>query len=133
METKFILINSLHEHLILSVFDYNEHLKDTMLGSATFDMAALEQDATHEGIVSPILRDGKEKGNLRFDVTYYPVLKPHMVDGKEELPETSKHKHLFLPFFPWYFLTIILFPRGWHRSPDCPPSQRSRRVQVALG
>ncbi|KAI5124397.1 hypothetical protein M0805_008282 [Coniferiporia weirii] len=89
-ETKFLLINSLTEVLSLSLFDWNEHRKDTELGSATFELGKLNEDATHEGIESKILKDGKERGELRFDVSFYPVLKPQKVDGKdEELPDTK--------------------------------------------
>ncbi|OCH88587.1 tricalbin [Obba rivulosa] len=89
-ETKFILVNTLTESLILSLFDYNDHRKNTLLGSASFDMSKLREDATQEGIEAPILKDGKERGTLRFDVTYYPVLKPEVdAGGKEELPESK--------------------------------------------
>jgi len=88
METKFLLINSLNESLILNVFDYNEHRKNTLLGTATFELAKLQEDATHEGIETALLKDGKERGELRFDCSYYPVLKPE--EGKEELHDASE-------------------------------------------
>ncbi|KAH8086661.1 tricalbin [Cristinia sonorae] len=90
-ETKFLLVNSLQESLILNVMDYNDHLKNSQLGSVTFDLSKLLEDSSQEGIETPILKEGKEKGVLRFDVNFYPVLKPQ-VDGSgvvEELPETS--------------------------------------------
>ncbi|KAF8213474.1 C2 domain-containing protein [Mycena galopus ATCC 62051] len=83
METKFILINSLAESLVLSLFDYNEHRKNTLLGSASFELAQLQDDATREGIEAALLKDGKERGTLRYDVSYFPVIKPE--EGKEEL------------------------------------------------
>ncbi|KII93708.1 hypothetical protein PLICRDRAFT_131763 [Plicaturopsis crispa FD-325 SS-3] len=89
METKFLLVNSLHEQLVLSVFDYNDHRKNTLLGAASFDLADMESDAVREGITSSILKDGKERGEIRYDVSYFPVLKPEVVDGKEELADTS--------------------------------------------
>ncbi|KAH7918365.1 tricalbin, partial [Leucogyrophana mollusca] len=89
METKFILVNSLQESLILSVVDYNGHRKDTPLGAATFEMQKLLEDATQEDIELPVLRDGKDKGQLRFTVNYFPVLKPETVDGKEQVPNTN--------------------------------------------
>jgi Ca2+-dependent lipid-binding protein len=88
-ETKFLLVNSLTEQLVLSVLDYNDHRKDTPLGAASFELAALEKDGTQESIVKQILKDGKERGEIRFDCSWYPVLKPVMVDGKPESPETS--------------------------------------------
>lgn len=89
METKFILINSLQESLVFSLLDYNEHRKDTPLGAVTFELQKLLEDATQEGLELPVLKDGKDKGMFRFDVNYFPVLKPESVDGKENLPETN--------------------------------------------
>ncbi|EMD41578.1 hypothetical protein CERSUDRAFT_110127 [Gelatoporia subvermispora B] len=89
-ESKFILVNTLTESLVLSVLDYNDHRKNTLLGSASFDMSRLREDATAEGIEAPILKDGKERGTLRFDVTFYPVLKPEVnASGQEDLPESK--------------------------------------------
>lgn len=90
-----VLINNLQESLVLSLLDYNDHRADTELGAATFDLAKLLDDATHEGINSTLLKDGKDRGELRYDVSYYPVLKPTMVEGKEELPQTS----MYLTFY----------------------------------
>ncbi|KAF8559381.1 tricalbin [Imleria badia] len=89
METKFILVNSVQEQLVLSVFDYNERRKHTSLGAALFEMNKLVEDAILEGVELPILKDGKDRGLIRFDVSYYPVLKPQIVDGQERLPETN--------------------------------------------
>ncbi|KAG9314629.1 C2 domain-containing protein [Chiua virens] len=89
VETKFVLVSSLQEQLVLAVLDYNEHRKDTPLGSAIFEMNKLNEDAALEGVELPILKDGKERGRIRFDVSYYPVLKPQNIDGKERLPETN--------------------------------------------
>ncbi|KAF9229629.1 tricalbin [Gyrodon lividus] len=89
METKFILVNSLQEQLVLTLLDYNEHRKDTPLGAAAFEMNKLLEDATQEGIELPILKDGKDRGLIRLNVSYYPVLKSQVVDGKEQLPNTN--------------------------------------------
>ncbi|KAF5375164.1 hypothetical protein D9758_000478 [Tetrapyrgos nigripes] len=86
METKFVLINSLTESLVLNLFDYNDHRKDTLLGSSTFELEKLTKDATWEGVMTPVLKDGKERGELRYDVSFYPVLKP---EGQEEIPDTT--------------------------------------------
>ena len=77
--------------LTLNVFDLNEHRKDTELGTASFDLSKLADDATYENIEAKILKDGKERGELRFDLSFYPVLKPQKIDGgkEEELPDTS--------------------------------------------
>ncbi|KAG0700683.1 C2 domain-containing protein [Suillus ampliporus] len=89
METKFILVNSLQESLVLSLLDYNEHRKDTPLGAATFELQKLLEDATQEGLEIPVLKDGKDKGIVRFNINYFPVLKSASVDGKEILPQTN--------------------------------------------
>lgn len=89
METKFILVNSLQESLVLNLLDYNDHRKDTPLGAATFNLPKLLEDATLEGLELPVLKDGKDKGMIRFNINYFPVLKPESVDGKENLPHTS--------------------------------------------
>jgi Ca2+-dependent lipid-binding protein len=89
METKFILVNSLQETLVLSLFDYNDHRKDTPLGATTFDLEGLLEDATREGLELPVLKDGKDRGLMRFNVNYFPVLKPETVEGKEIVPQTS--------------------------------------------
>ncbi|KAH9919105.1 tricalbin [Fomitopsis serialis] len=82
METKFLLVNNLTESLILSLMDYNDHRKDSEIGSAY---------STLEGLEAPILKDGKEKGSMRFDVTFHPVLKPEVDSGgKELLPMDTK-------------------------------------------
>lgn len=90
-ETKFLLINSLSEALSLTLFDWNEHRRDSELGAATFDLTKLGEDAVQEGIEAKILKDGKERGELRFDLSFYPVLKPQKIDGgkEEDLPDTS--------------------------------------------
>lgn len=89
-ETKLLIINRLTDNLVLTVMDYNEHRKDTELGASIFELSKLDEDATQEDLSLPILKDGKEKGELRFDVSYYPVLKPQVDEsGVEELPESG--------------------------------------------
>ncbi|KAG8762146.1 hypothetical protein FRC11_010840 [Ceratobasidium sp. 423] len=90
-EVKFLVINSLTETLNLTVLDHNDHRKDTDLGTASFELSALTEDATQEGLVRKVLRDGKERGEMKFDVSYFPVLKPQTLDGGkiQPLPETK--------------------------------------------
>ncbi|KAJ7169501.1 C2 domain-containing protein [Mycena filopes] len=83
METKFILVNSLNESLVLSLYDYNDHRKNALLSSTSFELAQLQDDATREGIESSLIKDGKERGILRYDISYFPVIKPE--EGKEEV------------------------------------------------
>ncbi|KAI0726177.1 tricalbin [Fomitopsis betulina] len=91
METKFILVNNLTDSLVLTLMDFNDHRKDSEMGSAVFDMSKLREDSTFEGLEASILKDGKERGMMRFDVTFYPVLKPETDSGgKEILPVDTK-------------------------------------------
>ncbi|KIY50784.1 tricalbin [Fistulina hepatica ATCC 64428] len=75
METKFLLINTLSDTLCFSLYDYNDHRKNTAMGSASFDLKALQEDSTREGLSSVILKDGKDRGELRYDLSFFPVLK----------------------------------------------------------
>lgn len=86
METKFILINNLTESLVFELWDYNDHRKNSVLGYASFELQKLMEDATLEGIEAPVLKDGKDRGVLRFDMSFYPVLKPE----EQEVPDTSE-------------------------------------------
>lgn len=88
-----MLVNSLTEQLVFSIWDFNDHRKDTELGAVSFDLNKLNEDATLEGLEEKILKDGKERGELRFDLSFYPVLKPQKIDGgkEEELPDTSMY------------------------------------------
>ncbi|TFK30388.1 transmembrane protein [Coprinopsis marcescibilis] len=75
-ETKYVLINSLHERLVLDLYDYNDHRSDQKLGTTSYDLNKLEDDAIQEGIHGQLLKDGKDRGELRYDVAFYPVLEP---------------------------------------------------------
>jgi Ca2+-dependent lipid-binding protein len=63
-----LIINSLTETLNLSLLDHNDHRRDTELGNASFELSALADDATQEGLVKKVLKDGKERGEIKFDV-----------------------------------------------------------------
>ena len=82
-----MLVNNLKDNLTLSVFDYNDHRKNSLLGIASFDFEKLLEDSTQEGIVSTILKDGKPRGELRFDVNYFPVIEPK--EGEDEVLQSS--------------------------------------------
>jgi len=87
METKFLLVNALNESLVLNLWDYNDHRKNALLSSATFELSKLLEDATQENIRSPLLKDGRDRGELRYDVSYYPVLE---AEGGKEVGESCK-------------------------------------------
>lgn len=56
--------------------DYNDHRKNTHIGDISFDLSKLLEDATQEGLEFPILKEGKDRGIIIFDVNFYPVMKP---------------------------------------------------------
>ena len=86
-ETKTILINSLNNALSFQIFDYNEIRKDRLLGTANFDLKQLEEDAEHENVTGQIMYNAKSRGQVLFDVRYYPVLLPKKLDdGTEQAP-----------------------------------------------
>lgn len=90
-ETHFILINSLADILAFSVFDYNDHRPDSLLGTVTQELAGLADDAEQESIVSRVISGGKDRGELRYDMSYFPVLQPTKnPDGTIEPPPDSQ-------------------------------------------
>ncbi|KZT58286.1 tricalbin [Calocera cornea HHB12733] len=90
-EVKFLLVSSLKEPLTLNIMDYNEHRKDMQLGTVTWPMDTLEQDAEQDEIVGKIMRDGREMGEIQFDVSFFPVLQPlkGATGEPEPLPDTK--------------------------------------------
>ncbi|OXB34399.1 transmembrane protein [Cryptococcus neoformans] len=90
-ETQFLLINSLADVLNLNVFDFNDHRPDSLLGTVSHELGTLADDAEQEGIIGQILGGGKDRGTLRYDLSYFPVLKPEKnADGTlEPLPDTQ--------------------------------------------
>jgi Ca2+-dependent lipid-binding protein len=85
-ETKSILINSLNDALSLQIFDYNEIRKDRLLGTANFDLKQLEQHPEHENVSKQIMYNAKVRGEVVFDVRYYPVLLPKKLDDGTQQP-----------------------------------------------
>jgi Ca2+-dependent lipid-binding protein len=66
----------LNNALSFQIFDYNEIRKDRLLGTANFDLKQLEEDAEHENVTEQVTYNAKSRGEVTFDVRYYPVLKP---------------------------------------------------------
>lgn len=73
--------------MVLNLLDFNDHRKDTPLGSATFSLSKLLEDQTHEDVVDTIVHDGKDHGELRYDVNYFPVIEAE--EGKEDVLNSS--------------------------------------------
>lgn len=68
--THNILLNdgNMSETLTLNVYDHNDRRKDTLLGTASFELAKLLADATLEGVSAKVLREGKEVGDVVFSM-----------------------------------------------------------------
>ena len=90
-ESKFLLVNSLNDALSLDVIDYNDRRKDQAIGSAVFDLKSLNDDAEQEDLTAPVMLEGKQRGLVKVDLKFFPVMKPNkLADGTEEpLPESS--------------------------------------------
>ncbi len=56
--------------------DFNDHRADSLLGTVTHELAGLATDAEQEGLMGKILSGGKDRGELRYSLSYYPVLTP---------------------------------------------------------
>lgn len=92
-ETKFILLKEqdiANGFLVMPLMDYNDHRPDSRLGSASFQLKTLESQPEQDNISTPIVLNGKERGEVQYSLSYYPVIKPTVdADGKPEpLPAT---------------------------------------------
>ncbi|BGO92542.1 hypothetical protein NBRC10512_000461 [Rhodotorula toruloides] len=90
-ETHFVLLNTLNDALTMKVFDYNDHRPDSDLGTVSFDLKSLADDGEQPDLIGEVILDGKPRGQVRYDLNYYPVLKPtKLADGTlEPVPETT--------------------------------------------
>lgn len=89
-ETKFVLLNHLNGMLTMSIMDYNDHRPDSNLGQAAFDLKELLEEPEQENLSTPIILDAKERGEVQYSLSYYPVIKPEMGENGQPkpLPET---------------------------------------------
>lgn len=112
-----MLVKALQEFLVLSLFNHNDYYPDTDLGCSTFELANLLDAASWEGVNSVILKDGEVRGQLIYDVSYYPVRRATMVYEKEELSETSSYLPTSLS------LRLTSLRRRWYSTINRAPSQ----------
>ncbi|EFP82963.2 uncharacterized protein PGTG_09931 [Puccinia graminis f. sp. tritici CRL 75-36-700-3] len=87
----FLLIHSLNEILTMEIMDYNEVRKDTSLGTASVDLQTLVTEPEQEGLMVPIMYQGKPRGEIRLSMVYHPCLVPKQLENgeTEPVPETS--------------------------------------------
>jgi Ca2+-dependent lipid-binding protein len=76
LESQFVLVNTLTDTLTLSLYDYNTNRADNLLGTVTHELSELADDAEQVGLVGTVLHGGKDRGELRYSLSYYPVLAP---------------------------------------------------------
>lgn len=95
----------------MTVMDWNEHRPDSSLGSVTFDVTTLAEDGQQEGLLENVMLDAKPRGVVKFDATYYPVLKGKTPD--EILPETSSSSSSFPALL---FQSLTLFTNSFRSS-----------------
>ncbi|KAK9240814.1 C2 domain-containing protein [Lipomyces kononenkoae] len=86
-ETKILLVKSLTDALTMELLDFNDVRKDRSLGTITFPLEVLESQPEKQNIVGKVLQNGKERGEVVFDVRYFPILGGQTLeDGKVEPP-----------------------------------------------
>lgn len=90
-ETHYLIISNLNDSLSLQVFDFNDLRKDKELGVAAFPLERLREDPEQEGIELPVLSNGKNRGQISFDVRFFPVLEGATLDDgtKQPPPESN--------------------------------------------
>ncbi|CAO2649745.1 Nn.00g010370.m01.CDS01 [Neocucurbitaria sp. VM-36] len=90
-ETVNIIITSLKDSLTINLFDYNDIRKDKELGTATFALEQLEEDADHENLHLEVMSGGRPRGIVQADVRFFPVLEgTTLEDGTKEPPPESR-------------------------------------------
>ncbi|KAJ1722955.1 Tricalbin-2 [Coemansia erecta] len=72
-ETLKILIYSKTDTIQMDVFDWNNVGKDDKIGFVSYPMQKLLEQSETEGLTLPIMMGETERGQLSFDMAYYPV------------------------------------------------------------
>ncbi|KAJ1733653.1 Tricalbin-2 [Coemansia biformis] len=69
----FLLIYSKSDTINMEVFDWNNVGKDDKIGFVSYPMRDLLEEPEVEGVTMPIKMGETERGNLTFDMSYFPV------------------------------------------------------------
>ena len=101
-EIHYVAVNSLKQTFKLETFDFQKVTKDRTLGWTAFDVSEIVEELDdHEGYVarSPIDRwsplkqkDGSTKGELHYDLSFYPSLKLAQEATQNETHESTHQK-----------------------------------------
>lgn len=67
-----MLVRSLADSFTLTLYDNHRWWRRTPRGSATFDLARLEEQHS-QTVGLPLLHGIKEKAHILFSLTYHPV------------------------------------------------------------
>jgi Ca2+-dependent lipid-binding protein len=87
-EQRWILLNTVTDSLNMSVFDYNEHRTDSLLGTVKCDLSTLLEDSELQSQVGKIVHEGKDRGEVQYSLAFYPVVVPKQLpDGTVQDPE----------------------------------------------
>lgn len=87
-EQRWILLNTVTDSLNMSIFDYNEHRTDSLLGTIKCDLSTLLEDSELQNQVGKIVHEGKDRGEIQYSLAFYPVVAPKQLpDGTVQEPE----------------------------------------------
>lgn len=90
-ETINVIVTSLKDALTINIFDYNEFRKDKELGTASFALEQLEEDAEHENLHLEVTANNRPRGAVQCDIRFFPVLEgTKLEDGTVEPPPESR-------------------------------------------
>ncbi|KAG0338986.1 hypothetical protein BG004_006986 [Podila humilis] len=98
-EIHYVAVNSLKQMIDLTVYDYEKLKKDRSIGRTRFEVSEIVKEED-KGIYVPkpavdrwaslVQKDGSEKGELHYDVSFYPSLKvAYEETEKEKAPVES--------------------------------------------
>lgn len=87
-EQRWILLNTVTDSLSFSIFDYNEHRTDSLLGTVKCDLSTLLEDSEMQNQIGKIQHEGRERGEIQYSLAFYPVLAPkQLTDGTVQEPD----------------------------------------------
>lgn len=90
-DTFTILVYNLNETLNLVIKDQNDVKKNSTLGTTSFDLRSLMEEPSQDNC-GKVIRNGKQRGDLTYRVTYYPVAEAlKLEDGSEQQVTSGKY------------------------------------------
>ncbi|TFK25271.1 hypothetical protein FA15DRAFT_668641 [Coprinopsis marcescibilis] len=92
MEVKYLLLTKLEGKLNMHVYDFNERRQNLKIGSAVFDLSVLNGEPVQEGLSAPFMDGEKERGELRYGLTWYPCRDEEAELKKKLQREAEKEK-----------------------------------------